>query len=201
MPIPICPHRSRPKTAIAATTTTGSTTTTASTVTSTTVTHGAGTDSITWSYAWGTDSLMFGENFVCAQPLESDAGTTNNEGMGTPFAGNIEVYPLYRMVIHSDVAEAWRERGIRAPVLTVAPNPCLGKAEIAYSLSARGTVSLKLYDVAGKLVRILATGSQVAGTHRLPLTANDRQRTLAGGIYILRLENEGSRVTRKLVIE
>jgi len=61
------------------------------------VTSGAGTDSITWTYNWGADSLIPGENYVCAQPLESDAGITNNEGMGTPFAGNLLVYPLYRI--------------------------------------------------------------------------------------------------------
>jgi YVTN family beta-propeller protein len=61
------------------------------------VTSGAGTDSITWTYNWGTDSLIAGENFVCAVPLEDQAATTNNLGMGTPFAGNLEVYPVYRI--------------------------------------------------------------------------------------------------------
>ena len=62
------------------------------------VTGGGGTDSITWSYNWGTDSLISGENFVCCVPLEDQAGTTNNLGLGTPFAGNLQVYPVYRMM-------------------------------------------------------------------------------------------------------
>ena len=60
-----------------------------------TITSGAGTDSVMWTYNWGTDSLIPGENFVCAEPLESDAGTTNNEGLGSPFAGNLLVYAMY----------------------------------------------------------------------------------------------------------
>jgi YVTN family beta-propeller protein len=165
------------------------------------ITSGAGTDSIAWTYAWGSDSLMLGENLVCAQPLESDAGTTNNEGMGTPFAGNLEVYPLYRMVAHGGIEGERREPGVGTLSLAVAPNPCPGKAGITYSLPGPGNVSLKLYDVAGKLVRTIATGGQMAGTHHLPLNANGKQGTLASGIYILSLESEGNRATRKLVFE
>ena len=73
-----------------------------------TVTSGAGTDSITWAYNWGTDSLILGENFVCAVPLEDQAATTNNLGLGTPFAGNLEVYPVYRMAASGDVEESAR---------------------------------------------------------------------------------------------
>ena len=61
------------------------------------ITSGAGTDSVAWSFAWGTDSLTSGENFICVVPMEMDAATTNNEGLGSPFAGNLVVYPLYRM--------------------------------------------------------------------------------------------------------
>ncbi|MCX6844323.1 MAG: T9SS type A sorting domain-containing protein [candidate division WOR-3 bacterium] len=83
------------------------------------VTSGAATDSITWTYNWGTDSLIWGENFVCAVPLESDAGITNNEGMGSPFAGNLLVYPMYR-VFSSGVRDVG-VAGINAPVGVVAP--------------------------------------------------------------------------------
>jgi hypothetical protein len=58
---------------------------------------GAGTDSLTWLFNWGSDSLIAGENFIVLQPLESDAGTTNNHGLGTPFAGNRTVVPVYRV--------------------------------------------------------------------------------------------------------
>jgi len=61
------------------------------------ITGGAGTDSVAWSFSWGTDSLASGENFICVVPLEMDAATTNNEGLGSPFAGNTVVYPVYRM--------------------------------------------------------------------------------------------------------
>ena len=61
-----------------------------------TVTSGAGTDSIQWAWNWASESLLLGENFVCCVPLEGQAGTTGNLGLGSPFAGNLQVYPLYR---------------------------------------------------------------------------------------------------------
>jgi len=69
------------------------------------VTSGGGTDSISWSHNWGDDSLLPGENFVCCAPLEDQAATTNNLGLGTPFAGNLEVYPVYRVGFAAGIEE------------------------------------------------------------------------------------------------
>jgi YVTN family beta-propeller protein len=71
-----------------------------------TITSGAGTDSVTWSYNWGADSLILGENFVCCVPLEDQAATTNDLGLGTPFVGNLEVYPVYRIGLAGGVEES-----------------------------------------------------------------------------------------------
>jgi YVTN family beta-propeller protein len=52
-------------------------------------------DSIGWNCNWDTDSLLWGENFVNIVPLEMQAATTNNLGLGTPMAGNRLTVPLY----------------------------------------------------------------------------------------------------------
>jgi YVTN family beta-propeller protein len=57
----------------------------------------AGTDSVSWSWAWGPDSLMWGENYLCAVAVDSQAMSTNNLGIGTSFSGNVKVYPIYRI--------------------------------------------------------------------------------------------------------
>ena len=67
-----------------------------------------------WSYSWGADSLIMGENFVCCVPFEDQAATTNNLGLGTPFAGNLEVYPVYRIGLAGAVEETER-RAVRMP--------------------------------------------------------------------------------------
>jgi len=73
------------------------------------ITGGIGTDSVRWSWDWGTDSLLVGENFVCLLALESDAAITNNHGLGTPFAGNLLVYPIYRLSSQVGPSSGWLE--------------------------------------------------------------------------------------------
>ncbi|KPJ71444.1 hypothetical protein AMJ52_08555 [candidate division TA06 bacterium DG_78] len=60
-----------------------------------TVTAGAGTDSIHVEYTWNGDALVYGENYINAVALESQAGITNNLGFGTPCAGNMMTAPIY----------------------------------------------------------------------------------------------------------
>jgi YVTN family beta-propeller protein len=62
-----------------------------------TVTSGSGTDSINWEYSWNGDVLLYGLNYVNVVPLEAQAAITNNVGLGTPCAGSILTYPLYRL--------------------------------------------------------------------------------------------------------
>jgi YVTN family beta-propeller protein len=74
------------------------------------VASGAGTDSMTWTYNWGADSLLWGENFVCCVPFEDQAAGTNNLGLGSPFTGNLDVVPLYRVNYSVGVDKKGRSR-------------------------------------------------------------------------------------------
>jgi hypothetical protein len=85
--------------------------------------------------------------------------------------------------------------------LEVAPNPT-GQSvnpSISYSLPVPGPVSLRLYDVAGKLVATLAEGYHPVGSFHCSLLPSHY--SLASGVYLLRLDAAGAHATRKLVIE
>jgi hypothetical protein len=58
-------------------------------------------------------------------------------------------------------------------------------------------MTLKLYDVTGKLVSVMASGYSRAGR----FAARFESDRLARGIYLLRLEAGGDRTTSKLVVE
>ena len=92
---------------------------------------------------------------------------------------------------------------IRHPSLSVAPNPFTSSLNpsISYPLPTPGNVSLKLYDVTGKLVSTLVSGYHPAGSYSSRLAANSSQQKLAAGIYVIRLDNEGYTATGKLIIE
>jgi hypothetical protein len=89
-----------------------------------------------------------------------------------------------------------------APVLRtqirVGPNPCRDRTRIEYTLAAPGRVSLKLYDVVGKLVSTLFNGYHPAGSYSYSLLTTHY--SLASGIYLLRFETEDCRITRKLTV-
>jgi hypothetical protein len=65
------------------------------------------------------------------------------------------------------------------------PNPFKGTTEIAFSVPAACQVSLRVYDVNGRLVRSLVEGSLEAGTHRVMWNghAGDGTKT-APGVYL-----------------
>jgi len=84
----------------------------------------------------------------------------------------------------------------------VYPNPVLfGTTVIRYSLPVPGRVRLVVYDLAGKLVRTLATGQAPAGTGRIVWNrTDDAGRAVAAGVYFCRLETDDASDTRKVVL-
>jgi hypothetical protein len=85
--------------------------------------------------------------------------------------------------------------------LSVSPNPFTASLplSISYSLPIPGEVSLKLYDVTGKLVTTLASGHHPAGSYSYSLLTTHY--SLVSGIYLLKYEAAGERTTQKLIVE
>ena len=92
-----------------------------------------------------------------------------------------------------------RTTAVTEPGLRIAPMPFTTAATVTYSLARPGNVSLRLYDVTGRVVAILASGYHPAGSYSLQLTAYSSR--LSAGIYVLRYEAGGYRTTEKLIIE
>jgi hypothetical protein len=86
---------------------------------------------------------------------------------------------------------------LQQPCLNCEPNPFTGSCRITYALPKPGRVSLKLYDVSGRLVTTLANGYTPTGRY----VTNVYSRDLACGVYMLKLESADFRATRKLILE
>lgn len=81
------------------------------------------------------------------------------------------------------------------------PNPFGSATTISYQLPSETRVGLKVYNVAGQLVRTLVNSKQPAGSYAVKWDGrDDGQRKLAAGVYLYRLEAGESRFTRKLVL-
>jgi hypothetical protein len=81
------------------------------------------------------------------------------------------------------------------------PNPFNPATEIRYLVPAAGRVSLRIYDVSGRLIRTLFAGSQEAGSHLATWDGLDAgRRSVPSGIYYYQLLAGHRRETRKMTL-
>jgi hypothetical protein len=81
------------------------------------------------------------------------------------------------------------------------PNPFNPQTTIAYAIPEPGIVTLKIYDVQGRLVRTIVYGEQPAGEHRAVWRGRDKNGSpVASGIYFVRLEFGSNMQIRKVVL-
>jgi hypothetical protein len=81
-----------------------------------------------------------------------------------------------------------------------APNPFNPFTHIRFAVRGRGPVDLAIYDLAGRRVRTLVSGEQLAGgEYSLPWDGrSDAGRIQASGTYLIRFEAEGVENTQKI---
>ena len=81
------------------------------------------------------------------------------------------------------------------------PNPFNPSTDLYFRLPEAGDVSLRLYDVAGKLVRVVHEGRLEAGDHHRPWDGRDQAgRAVASGTYFARLIAPGGSLVKPLAL-
>jgi hypothetical protein len=112
-------------------------------------------------------------------------------------AGN---FALIQMKLHScnPALTPVSDSPQRTPVFlaTPAPNPSGDATRVDFSLEASVPVSLKIYDVQGRLVSTLLDERRAKGWNSVEINS----RHLASGVYFLKLQSPTASVTRKFVI-
>jgi type 1 glutamine amidotransferase len=89
----------------------------------------------------------------------------------------------------------------RAELRRAMPSPFRHRTTISYSLPAAGPATLLVYDLAGKLVKTLVSGSQPAGVGQVTWNrTDDAGRIVARGVYFYRLHANGAKLSSKLVV-
>ena len=81
------------------------------------------------------------------------------------------------------------------------PNPFRARTTLAYDLARQNRVTLRIYDVSGRLVRSLVSGAvQEAGRHTAEWDGRDGAGAATGaGLYFCRLEADGQSDVRRVV--
>jgi hypothetical protein len=81
------------------------------------------------------------------------------------------------------------------------PNPFNPSTTLRFSLPEKGMVRLRVYDVTGRLVAVLADGVYPAGLHSVKWNGvNLHGRAAASGIYFCRLQAGVNEATRKMLL-
>ncbi len=76
------------------------------------------------------------------------------------------------------------------------PNPFNPATTISYTLPIAGNVTLKVFDITGKEVRMLDNGYKAAGKYSVTFNASD----LASGMYIYKIQTSNFSEVRKMLL-
>jgi hypothetical protein len=83
----------------------------------------------------------------------------------------------------------------------VYPNPFNPSTRVAFSLNKKEHVSMSVYDVSGRLVRVLVDEVREAGSYEVSWDGtNGRGRQMVSGIYFCRVEAGDYEQTLKMVL-
>ncbi len=121
--------------------------------------------------------------------------------------------PVDRNHIYRDVTRGWLMGTLTWPNITGAdapkayalaqnfPNPFNPSTTIRYDMKAKGLVTVKIYDVAGRLVRTLVNEAKDAGAYAAVWDGrNNGGVGVASGIYFYKMETSAFSATKKLVL-
>ncbi len=152
---------------------------------------------------------------IISQRDNAQGADTRTEWFGFSFM-RIRDTELGTLARNQFLVRAWRSwlmgpppdldiTGDEVPAVTalagIYPNPFNPVTRVAFSLKKKGHISLRVYDVSGRLIRVLADEVREAGSYEVVWDgANDRGRRTASGIYFCRMEADDYRRTVKRVL-
>lgn len=158
-----------------------------------------------WSLVWdGADSVSTVVEWTSA--LTPDGGFGGIASIGRDDAGELyivdrghgEVYRL-RSDTPTETSDA------PAAALSLArntPNPFNPRTSIAFAVPHDGAhIALRVYDLAGRLVRTLVDESRAAGDHTVTWDGSDDSgRASPAGVYVYQLHQEGTTLSRRMTL-
>ncbi len=133
--------------------------------------------------------------------LDPTYGTDTNQGivLVSPLGATTAGDPM-PTALGASTAEVPMNPALAPAVFPARPNPFAAETRITFALPVPARASLRVYDVAGRLVRTLADGPYSAGVGALIWNGkDDAGRVVRSGIYFLRLEAAGVTRTGRLL--
>lgn len=120
------------------------------------------------------------------------------QGNRNPFVD----HPEFITAIYDSNNVSGVEPGVSRPHLMLAsqPSPFVSRTTLAFQLPQAARVSLRVFDVGGRLVRTLADGAMLEpGTHTFDWDGTGDGASTASGLYFVRLDAGGQQETIRTV--
>jgi hypothetical protein len=81
------------------------------------------------------------------------------------------------------------------------PNPFNSATAVLFGLPVEAEVKIEIYDILGRLVRVLADDTMPAGYHRVVWDGRDAERqTVSSGVYMLRMQSGNRSFDRRITM-
>jgi hypothetical protein len=138
-----------------------------------------------------------------ATGLKDDYPVGNYEQRpGSHGNGDFGWFPGYSLFFRNEGPGSVFDSTVRFPRLTnVLPNPFRYTTGVEYTMPQTGHVTIRVYDVRGRLIKTLVNKSVVGGTHFTFWNAqDDRGTTVTSGIYFIRMISLGQVAVRKALV-
>ena len=85
--------------------------------------------------------------------------------------------------------------------LSVSPNPFSHLTNVSFSVLETGKVSVKIYDMSGRLIKILLNESIQQGNHQIIWNAtDDNGNAVSAGVYLLQLNTSNQTQIKKIIV-
>lgn len=156
------------------------------------------------TFDWGEEEISYSLNAYIGM---SDVRVRLRAGTGTGpehylywYVDNVEVfYTKDATGIEGDLPAI----GGKAALHDASPNPFNPRTRVSFTLAETADVSLRIFDVSGRLVRTLLDGRELAGDHSVSFDGRDNKgAALPSGVYTARLvTGETVQTTRLLMLK
>lgn len=137
---------------------------------------------------WITQSINL-PPFLMQQNVRFKFQFTGGEGLGNNiYIDDINITGVTGMADQEDAGA----------YMSIFPNPSNGTFIVQYYNQTAASVTIRMYDVTGRTLRILEQEEKPAGEHQV--TLSKEQLSLIPGVYFVELQKGGERKVQKLVI-
>lgn len=136
--------------------------------------------------------------------------TMMNSGFDDTYVNCLGIYPSCYLFAGTESAGMYRwdlnigieefETEYLSQEISISPNPSKGRMTISYQLSRATLVNLCVYDIQGRLVKVLVNDTQNAGSYNAVwLGLDNKGNDVAAGIYLCRFSTDYGTHIEKLV--